>query len=201
MPPALLVPCSVEGCDKPAMTRGWCGKHYQRWRLYGSPVNTGVCSAEGCDKPAGKEGWCAGHLIRQRLYGDPLALGGFRKEGYVMLTIDGREIEEHRYVMEQELGRPLEDWEEVHHKNEVKHDNRPENLVLTNKWTHKKLHATFRSESEKECSRCRKVKSRDEFPRHAQPTPTTDPHGSWCKLCSNTVRAERGYGRIGSDRA
>lgn len=30
--------CSVEGCEKPAVSRGWCGKHYQRWRLTGSPV-------------------------------------------------------------------------------------------------------------------------------------------------------------------
>jgi hypothetical protein len=24
--------CSVEGCEKPARTRGWCPAHYKRWR-------------------------------------------------------------------------------------------------------------------------------------------------------------------------
>lgn len=34
--------CSVELCDKPAVVRELCGKHYQRWRKYGdtSTVNT-----------------------------------------------------------------------------------------------------------------------------------------------------------------
>lgn len=27
--------CSVEGCDKRAVARGWCDPHYRRWKKYG----------------------------------------------------------------------------------------------------------------------------------------------------------------------
>ena len=43
---------------------------------------------------------------------------------------DGRRVLEHVWVKEQELGRPLVDGENVHHKNGIKHDNDPGNLEL-----------------------------------------------------------------------
>ena len=27
----------MDGCDSLIVRRGWCGKHYQRWRRYGEP--------------------------------------------------------------------------------------------------------------------------------------------------------------------
>lgn len=51
-------------------------------------------------------------------------------DGYIVIRIGGKQILEHRYVMEQVIGRPLAPGEVVHHKNEIVDDNRPENLEL-----------------------------------------------------------------------
>ena len=46
-----------------------------------------------------------------------------------------------RVLMEQQLGRPLEDYEQVHHKNENKGDNDPENLSIMESGKHQSMHA------------------------------------------------------------
>jgi hypothetical protein len=50
--------------------------------------------------------------------------------GYVKVKVGGKWLLEHRYVMEQELGRPLARHEHVHHINGDKTCNQPGNLEL-----------------------------------------------------------------------
>ena len=53
---------------------------------------------------------------------------------------DGNIVYIHREVMEQKLGRELKPGELVHHKDENKRNNDPDNLELTNRSFHAKKH-------------------------------------------------------------
>jgi len=56
--------------------------------------------------------------------------GFLEKNGYRIVRRKGREVPEHRDVVEKIIGRPLLADETVHHKNGNRADNRPENLEL-----------------------------------------------------------------------
>ena len=69
--------CSIDGCDKRTIARGWCRVHYYRWRAHGDPnmllraPNGLTCSIAGCTKSALARGWCRVHYYRWKRHGDP----------------------------------------------------------------------------------------------------------------------------------
>lgn len=86
------------------------------------PTRTGYCRTHQRQINSGKK-------PREVKYA-PRGSGSIDAYGYRVVTTGGRKIKEHRVVMSQILGRPLRDYENVHHKNGVRTDNRPENLEL-----------------------------------------------------------------------
>jgi hypothetical protein len=74
--------CSIEGCATPALARGLCNCHYQRWRARGrgGMDNLGPsvkppprrCDVPGCERPFRKNGHCNLHAQRIKRHGTPL---------------------------------------------------------------------------------------------------------------------------------
>ena len=104
------------------------------------------CSVEACTRPAKSRGLCDTHYARVRRdpsfrpSSAPNGAGTITPKGYRQFCRNGRQTLEHRDVMERKLGRTLEPWEDVHHKNGDRADNREENLEVLSHKDHAKLH-------------------------------------------------------------
>lgn len=109
----------------------------------------------GCGQPAPMTGrrrfkWIQGHQFRGKTMEKSGRWKGGRvinNHGYVMLYMPDHHlatgagyVAEHRLVWEEANGRRLQPGEDVHHINEDRQDNRPENLVALTKTQHAMEH-------------------------------------------------------------
>jgi hypothetical protein len=140
--------CSVDGCGKPVFRGGWCSAHHSRWRRTGDPLGSlrdgyplgpePLCDEPGCGLPMRRVVACQRHCYQVKTHRNaalaprraPAGAGTTHRRGYRRIYVDGKPVAEHRYVMEQLIGRLLWPDEDVHHRNGDRSDNRPENLEL-----------------------------------------------------------------------
>lgn len=116
-------------------------------QLYCSDAcRVGPATCEECGKAFQASRHTAMRFCSRECWGEARLPNGTKRinaDGYVRVKVPrgmslkdgwrGRWMPEHRYVMTQMLGRPLDPAEQVHHKNGIKDDNRPENLELWRK--------------------------------------------------------------------
>lgn len=97
--------CTIGGCEKRLLARGWCAAHYDRWRKYGDPLGA---STRPKRQPLQ---WLTEQLS---FSGDECLPYPFGRTGtgYGAVYVEGgKQVMAHRWVCEQMRGPPRQgDW-------------------------------------------------------------------------------------------
>lgn len=114
-----------------------CGK--ERWVAleHGKPSCSKCLPCTILDAPRRSSRW-KGNKYRSKAGYIWMRL--FSDDFFYPMASTGGLILEHRLIMAQHLGRCLQKWEFVHHKNGIKDDNKLENLELTTNGEHHRAH-------------------------------------------------------------
>lgn len=75
----------------------------------------------------------------KRVHGEYIMVKLYPSDPFFEMADCSGYVFEHRLVMAKELGRPLYNWEEVHHRDSIKNHNDPQNLFVTGAENHNKL--------------------------------------------------------------
>ena len=90
--------CSIEGCGRPRLARGWCSKHYNRWHRTGDPLDWGKRA------PTPSESLQKRGVLDERT-GCVNWTGGLHKDGYGAIADgNGSSLLAHRFAWEQAMG-------------------------------------------------------------------------------------------------
>lgn len=152
--------CIIEGCEKNRYGNGYCRPHWYGNKQYGDPLavreylkggGTGKCSIEECHRLVRAKRFCTKHLDRFTKYGSPYITkyatpgsGHINKRGYKIIRCDGKAGFEHKFIVEQKLGRSLTNNEDIHHLDGNKLNNHLNNLIVLSKSDHSKLHNYYK---------------------------------------------------------
>lgn len=121
--------CTVPGCQKRLLAKGWCAMHYWRMQQHGSldlpprvrpDRTTSPCTVDGCERSQWSKGLCNLHYSRRHRSGDigpvestvaPRGSACLRPDGYRVITRPGHplatangQVLEHRVVLFDVIG-------------------------------------------------------------------------------------------------
>lgn len=151
--------CNIPKCGREHKARGFCVVHYERWKKYKDPYMR-KCNANG--------------------------EGCIDQFGYKLISINGKQVREHRVIMETHIGRKLlpHPFEVVHHKDGNKLNNSIDNLEIHTQGNHTILHLkkSFIKNGMRNCTKCSLT-----FPlkRFSKDNTSKAAYKPYCKSCQN----------------